>query len=485
MRPNPTAVANAVYKRLFPLGMSDKQLQAFQHIGAGKVVFLGGSRGGGKSAFAWGSCVMKCLKHPRLKAAIIRASKPEIERYFEPLALDLPSNLASYSKQSKIITFYNGSRLHLIGIEQERDTKKIKGAEFQYCVLDESTEFSWRFINLVRGSVRKPVDGFIPTMLLTGNPGGISDLEHKRYFIAPDYRFWSADELAAKDMYVFVPMSVYDNPDEEFRNQYERTLKSFDKDLQSIWLHGNWDSLNGRFFSEWSEAVHVVSPFDVPKEWVRVRGLDLGYGDHETVCLWAAQNPDTEEIFIYREYSGRGVTQEHINNIKHYTPDDEAIVMTCIDPSARIKRLDTYTSESPIDMYLRGGIYCTPAINERQNGWLVVKSWLHHTEENPPKLKFFSTARGCIESLPELVYDKRGKGIDLDTRMRDDFADALRYLLITYFRYPVKPPLTHSFQVREGFEQETTKAVRQEDKPTTSFYSPTYECTSSVYSWYD
>jgi hypothetical protein len=69
-----------------------------------------------------------------------------------------------------------------------------------------------------------------------------------------------------------------------------------------------------------------------------------------------------------------------------------------------------------------------PAINERVNGWINVKTYL---SDNPPskpaKLKIFPHCMGLIETIPLQRYSNNRP--DLNTRGQDDYVDALRYLL--------------------------------------------------------
>ena len=46
--------------------------------------------------------------------------------------------------------------------------------------------------------------------------------------------------------------------------------------LVRAWLDGDWNAIEGAFFDEWQEKLHVIPPFNVPAEWMRFRAMDWG-----------------------------------------------------------------------------------------------------------------------------------------------------------------------------------------------------------------
>ena len=426
--------------------ISPKQSIVLDYIGEGYFVFYGGGRGSGKSHLMRSSAILACLKYPGLQACIIRESFPELEKNFiRPFLRDVPGELYNYTQQKKSATFFNGSVLDFIGVNKLRDIEKIKGIEYGLMCVDEGNNLDWEILNGIRGSNRSMVArSFKPTMLVTGNPGGIADQQIKDYFVRPDYTKWTAEELEQKDRYVYVHATVYDNPDEEFVSSYVRQLKTMPPHRRRQWLDGDWESFSGQFFEEWDNEVHVVPPFEIPAHWERYCGLDLGRGKHPSVCLWAAQDPETEDVFIYREFFTKEPTQQFCLMVANYSNGD-FISRYAADTNFWENPRADYDSESPAFMFLREGIVLEPAPKNRGVGWSIVKQWLHFNsgiEDDAigakaipsPKLRFFSTCIRTIESIPRLKYNHLGN--DLDTDMDDDAADALRYLLVSCLRYP-------------------------------------------------
>lgn len=430
-----------------------RQMQAYQYLGKGGRVFYGGARGGGKTAFALFAAVMVCKLYPGIKCVAIRETYPELEEAFiSQLEVKYPDTVFGYSykDKTKTATFSNGSKIIFRACDSPKAAKKIQGIEYQFMIIDEAPNFDVLTIHKLSGSLRTSMkNDFIPSLLMTGNPGGISDTYFITHFVTPNYSDWEDYELKHKEKFFFVPATVYDN--EHVTKDYREMLEGLPEHLRLAWLEGRWGVFEGQFFEEWDPTVHIVAPFEVPKHWLRKSGMDLGWSTkHPTVVLWGAQDPENLDVYIYREYTRSGNTEQYADEIIMLEEDD-GYVEAWADPNMFYKQKpqDAY-AESDSSIFLRKGKYIQPAVNDRELGWRVLKQWLSHTERRPPKLFVFNICRQLITTLPSLRYDMRGilKRNDLDTKMQDDAADALRYLMIMGFTFPTKQDLTELAEQR-------------------------------------
>lgn len=67
---------------------------------------------------------------------------------------------------------------------------------------------------------------------------------------------------------------------------------------------------------------NITNDFDIPNDWLRGRSIDVGY-DQPTACTWFAIEPQTGDIYIYREYYIRGEsTRVHKKNILERSLED-------------------------------------------------------------------------------------------------------------------------------------------------------------------
>ena len=458
-----------------------RQEEAVQYIGKGWRIFYGGARGGGKSYLALAIAVIMARRFPKMQVVCIRKTYNELEEVFiNKLQTYFPDKIFGYQyrDKSKTATFKNKSRILFRSCETMKDAQKVMGAEYQFMILDEAPNFDSDIIDSLIGSLRNAhVTGFEATLLMTGNPGGISDHWFKTRFVEPDYAHWTEGELELKDKYVFIPAKVQDNPSLEGTN-YLRSLKAIrDPNKRRAWMDGDWSAFEGQFFSMWNPEKHIVDGFDIPESWRKAAGFDLGYTEkHPSVGLWGAQDPESGNVYIYREYTSASNPETNIRDIKAIVPQRELDVPILGDPSM----FDDSTKKRPQDlstgmMFLTEKLPLLPANNARVNGWRVLKQWLSWDEDHPPKLYVFKECQHLIQTIPLLTFVSGNRtGVtaeDLETRGPDDAADALRYLMVSAFEFPsdsYKEPEDYKSVLadklgRDPMEQQAEPSQREDD----------------------
>jgi hypothetical protein len=405
------------------------------------------------SHLALAAAVLAARQFPKLKIVIIRKQYGALEEYFiERLQTLFPPTIFGYKYLigKRVAVFRNGSRIIFRAAEREQDIRKVIGLEYQFMIIDEANDFTARQIDLFIGSLRNAnVPDFEITLLMTGNPGGLADHYFITHFVEPDYSVWTASELKHKEKYIFIEANLVDNPVLMKDQTYRDNLESIqDEARRRAWLYGDWHVFQGQFFTEWDEKRHMVEYFDIPKDWRRVVGIDEGHStEHPTVAYWAAQNPETLDVVVYREYESSDVTEKFVLDIKSLSADED-IHAYYGDPSMFASKTQRVTDRSTARMFLDEGIYIQGADNNRINGWRNLKSWLHcDTFSQKPKLTFFkSTVQFLPKHLPALRFTEIGNTEDCNTKMRDDEADALRYLMLSGFGYPTKSTLERHFE---------------------------------------
>jgi len=63
---------------------------------------------------------------------------------------------------------------------------------------------------------------------------------------------------------------------------------------------GEWVFYGGLVYPTYNPDLHVIEPFDIPKSWKIIRGIDFGHRD-PFVCLGCAVGPNNE-LYIFDEY---------------------------------------------------------------------------------------------------------------------------------------------------------------------------------------
>lgn len=211
-------------------------------------------------------------------------------------------------------------------------------------------------------------------------------------------------------------------------------------------IEGSFDAFEGMVYHEFRRDTHVIQPFKVPDDWVRVIGIDHGYRN-PSAWIWGAVDYD-DNIYIYREFYEREWLIEEICKGKKkenklgvlQLSRGEKITQARIDPSVRAVRgatgysdWDIYQDNLPKDFPLM------LANNDKQAGIDRVKSYLKINEStNKPRLFIFNTCYNLIDEMSkyrykELTHGQVGKQAEKEEPVKvDDHAlDALRYLIMS------------------------------------------------------
>lgn len=172
----------------------------------------------------------------------------------------------------------------------------------------------------------------------------------------------------------------------------------------------------GRIFTT-PESDFVISPFPIPPEWPRAFGLDIPYYSGYVGCVWGAYDPDTETLYIYKEYKASA------NLIKNYCDAIKRMgrwIPGVIDPSAKRKDRD---GKELYQCYTEEGLDLTLANNALEAGLQRVQMLL-----SVNAIKVFSTCTNLLKEYRLYSYDKKG---EVKRDQDDHLLDALRYLVMS------------------------------------------------------
>lgn len=103
--------------------------------------------------------------------------------------------------------------------------------------------------------------------------------------------------------------------------EYERAKRTLPAWKLAMFYEGVFTKPAGLIFDAYNDEYrelggHKVHPFDIPLDWKHYVGLD--FGGVNTAKLYAAQDPETGNLFIYRaDLSGGKTSQEHATEITH------------------------------------------------------------------------------------------------------------------------------------------------------------------------
>jgi phage terminase large subunit len=451
-------------------------------------VLYGGAAGGGKSAAIVGDAFKNALKYPGINILILRRTLGELEGSIILKMLEwYPRELCKYNSSKHVWEFTipgNNSRIWCGYCEQEKDVYRYQGKEFEIIYMDEATHFTESQFKYLKSRNRTANQealklGLRPQMKLTTNPGGVGHVWVKKRFI--DIGEWetkhtiqetndeeepiSVDGKPVTTDRIFIPAKLSDN--QYIDNDYEAKLMTMEEKLRRQLLDGDWDALEGQFFSEFSRAIHVVKPFAIPHDWRRFRMMDEGYND-PYVCLWGAVDRDGN-LYIYREFiKSKLLSSEQAKRTLELS-EGENIEYSVGDTSFWNK--GKTSGESPAEVFAKMGLPMMQATKERVNGWKRIREWLHVFEDTDPvsgetyknaRLKIFENCKGLIEALPAMIIDEKNPE-DIADHPLDHAPDALRYGLMSRPR-PTKPLPVHEDISTQAKIQKQIKRLNSKKK---------------------
>ena len=398
-----------------------KQMEFFKQ--EKRFIAYGGSRGGGKSWAVRKKAILLALRYFGIKILILRKTFTELrENHIIPFLAEV-GKFTNYKELEKAINFPNGSRIKFGYCDCDTDINQYQGQEYDIIFLDEATHFKEQWFRMLTACNRGAND-FPKRMYLTCNPGGVGHAWVKRLFIDKQYK---GNEKESD--YVFIPAKVYDNKVlMEKDPAYIESLKSLPEALKRAWLDGDWDVFEGQYFPEFNRDIHVVKPFEIPKQWKKYFAMDYGL---DMFAGYVIAINDRGISYVCKEYCQSNLLiSDACIKIKELTKND-VIEGYIAPPDMWNRRQDT--GKSVAEMFSESGIYLQKAQNDRVTGWLEVKEWLKPFDSvngSTAKLQIFENCRELIRCLPLLQYDTtRINDVANEPHEITHSPDALRYFI--------------------------------------------------------
>jgi hypothetical protein len=445
-------------------------------------VFYGGARGGGKTESSIGDWLQHSSEYGEGAVGIfVRRKFKQLAEVIARTKQIFPKLGAKYNEQKAEWRMGNGARLKFVYLERDSDAEEYQGHNYTRVYVEEVTNFpSSSPIDKLRATLRSGT-GVPVGMRLTGNPGGPGHNWVKKRYIDPCKTGFKviAEECdievdgvkqTVKLERVFIPSKLGDNV-LLIRNDPTYVLRlrqSGSEQLVKAWLEGNWDIVDGAFFDEFSEALHVKPNSiisSITPQTIRFRSFDWGSARPFSVgwyaiCdgLWPRENPLPHgAIFKYREWYGakgpniglkmtarevqEGVTEGgvRISDGILQMEEGERIRYAVADPAIFIRNGGPSIAESMAKCRWRR------ADNKRQAGWEAVRQRLAG-EDGVPMLYFSDQCEDTIRTLPTLQHEEKNIE-DLDTDAEDHAADELRYACMSRPWKPAPPVIAQGLQM--------------------------------------
>jgi hypothetical protein len=281
-------------------------------------------------------CLDKCHPHyhpwgmSEGKALHLRRTRPMLDetidrahRIFKSIDSSVQyTGSGGPGKPAATFIFPSGYKYQFSHCKDPGDWQQYMSNQFTWIGFDELIQFEFPQYENISGRCRSgdPVLRPMCRVRSMSNPMqsganneriSISDPQWvRRYFVdpAPEGNKILRHKVTRRDGRVeyitkmYLPATLYDNPDKEFVDDYERRLLGKSEYIRQALLYGNWYATAGSYFGEdWNTRLHVCKPFRIPDHWPRFRSLDWGFKSPGVVCWWAMD--DDENIFCEKEYN--------------------------------------------------------------------------------------------------------------------------------------------------------------------------------------
>nr|DAE68729.1 MAG TPA: Large subunit terminase [Caudoviricetes sp.] len=419
-----------------------KKQQAFIDSQAFETLF-GGAAGGGKSYGQLVDGLLYALKYPKSKQIIFRSTFADLEKSLIRTSMDLyPLSIADYNSSKHTWKFKNGSIVDFGYIQYEKDVYQYQSAEYDVIRFDELTHFT-EFMYTYMISRCRGANPYPKCIKSSTNPGGVGHNWVKERFIdigAPNVIHTCKLETGETTTRIFIPSLVQDN---KFMLTYDpdyiKRLDALPEKERRALKYGDWDIFDGQFFTEFKRDIHVIEPFEIPKDWYIYFVMD--YGLDKLAGYWIAVDYNNN-AYVFREvYESNLLVSQARDKIKEMTNEQIYLYLAPPDLWNRHKE----TGKSTADIFEEGDITLYKTNNDRIQGWLQMKEWLKPYKDEQgcmtARLKIFNTCKNLIRCLPRVQHDEKRVGdIANEPHELTHSVDAIRGFCVYWTQEPIFMP---------------------------------------------
>ena len=376
---------------------------------------------------AW--LVSSCIRFQNIRAVVARKTIKSlkestfvtIKKVMKEWGLREDENF-SINNIEGTITFWNESVImmkEMADLPGDSDFSRFGSMEATIVFVDEASEISERAADVMFSRIRwKTHETFkTPKMFMSCNPAACWLRDR---FVQDS----EGNPVTPREGEMFIRFSIFDNPDDHFRQIYEASLNKIkDNATRERLLYGNWDYIEANemsLYKSFSGDKHLISNlkdkvYDPMKPLII--GLDFNVFPFMT-ALVAQIDYDSKSVYIMEELLGK--PKDKMNNtprfakfIKDYLLEEKHVggLMITGDPAGLARSTQT---------------------EEGVNNFTILMSTLRQSNILKPELKLLQkqpSQKNRVEWINELFEGRDGWSILIDLRCRkltEDFIYQLR-----------------------------------------------------------
>lgn len=254
----------------------------------------------------------------------------------------------------------------------------------------------------------------------------------------------------------YFTMEWADNPFLDTK-EVEQMTKSLSSSSLASRRYGKFMTNSGLVYEEFDQSIHVIEPFDVPKDWYDKISIDPGLNNPLSAHFYCVDYDDNIYVIAEHYESGKDIDY-HAKAILtiakqldwHYNHSGKLEAL--IDSAANQRTLASNKSVSEL-FYEKGIAVNTNVRKEKFTGIARVKEYFI---ARPPKIFIF---KNCTNMIRELKSYWWGKG-DTPIKKDDHAMDELRYYIMSRPRNDNMQKPTKTIQ--EKFKDKLIRNIKQQ-----------------------
>lgn len=295
---------------------TERQNEFLAAIAKHDYVLYGGAAGGGKSyilrwwlvTFLYALFKFRGLRN--VQVGLFCEDYPSLyDRQISKIKFEFPHELGDLKegvvKNFQLRPEFGGGMIALRNLD---DPSKYQSAEFAAIAVDELTKNSKETFDFLRFRMRWPGLEH-PKFAGASNPGGIGHAWVKKLW---KDRIFPHELEIAKDQFKFVQAKASDNP--HLNESYYRAMLTLPPEMAKKFADGDWNVFSDQFFTNFTEARHVISADEAKKRmqpWHK-KWLAGDWGHGHPHCIHWFNQDEHGCVIMYREQWARGMNEDDL-----------------------------------------------------------------------------------------------------------------------------------------------------------------------------
>lgn len=364
-----------------------------------KIVAMIAGTGGGKTYFGPIWLYNEIQKYPKDNFLVVSPTYPMFQRIVLPNTKKFLDDITGGEYRTGERTYYlpTGGKVFFGSAD---NPFSLEGVHVRGAWMDEAGQMKREAFDVVL----RRVGFYNGRVLITTTPYNLGWLKQDVY-----------DKWKSGDKnYDVIQFASIENPSYS-KEEFERAKVTMPEWKFNMFYLGQFTRPEGLIYKDFNPARHIIEPFDIPKNWRRIVGVDFGY-NNPTAAIWIAISPD-DIMYVYREYYKRfKLVEESGKEIKRLCEGERIERLYC-DPSA----------PASIEQYKRLGLPAQEANNKVKTG---IESVITRFKDN--RLFIFRGVSNILDEIEDYRWKEHNDNIeDEPVKEYDHALDALRYGVIS------------------------------------------------------